>query len=166
MCLRHTFFFLWPYWHSIFCTALSVHIIIYTQFCTFLASKFVVRFMRNSSIFCLYITSSILTNLEQASQYFHLYPYQMGVSLNAFNVHVYLIKFTTLFTISASKQQHFRRASSTYFINLQNVLGHVSEGGPPIGWRCDIFPEKMKCQWCFQNEDDYIHYSFWSHFKA
>ena len=40
------------------------------------------------------------------------------------------------------------------------LYGHVSEGGPPIGWRCDIFPEKMKCQWCFQTEDDYIHIHF------
>ena len=46
------------------------------------------------------------------------------------------------------------------------TYGHVSEGGPPTGWRCDIFPEKLTCQWCFQTEDDYIHYSLWSHFKA
>ena len=32
----------------------------FTQFCTFLASKFAARFARNSSIYCWYISSSIL----------------------------------------------------------------------------------------------------------
>ena len=41
-----------------------------------------------------------------------------------------------------------------------DVYGHVSEDGPPIGWRCDIFPEKTEMSMVFQTEDDYIHYSF------
>ena len=49
---------------------------------------------------------------------------------------------------------------------VRSSYGHVSEGWPTTGWYCDIFPDKMKCQLCFQTEDDNIHYSFWSHFKA
>ena len=31
-----------------------------------------------------------------------------------------------------------------------SVYGHVSEGGPPIGWRCEIFPEKWNVNGVFK----------------
>ena len=37
-------------------------------------------------------------------------------------------------------------ADSRNFTDLlqSTAYGHVSEDGPPTGWRCDIFPEKFK----------------------
>ena len=61
--------------YSLICNTLRVHIIIFTQFCTqfFPSFKICGRFVRNSSIYCMYIYSSmtILLNLQHDSRAYH-----------------------------------------------------------------------------------------------